>query len=468
MHRLLLSRRRGEAAVHHHAGEPIGVEPAELPLVLQQLDHRPGGVVHRLVEVGVPADRDQIDHVLAIRQRFDPALSPRVLGAEAMQALVDVDHLADAAIPGGHHQLFRLLLADLALLHQKIRGLALENVERLVEVAVDADRDPRVFRLDARPLELHVLEHFDRHAHLLVGGLERGQVDLAVALRGMGIAGPQQRALDEHRHVERAALSLVADVEIAAVASGRHRAVLAGLGAGDAQDAGKRRQRDLDAGRKLRDPALEIEIEILDLAVRELARELAEHAGHVEIGAVGPRHDLVDAHFQHVARLGALDIDRPGQRVRAALLDLLDRHAGHELVVRMHHRLEQDGVAGIDVQHRRLGVVEPAPLRGLQGRRQHVDLAGVAFGLEQAKLLLLGGRSRDRRHDRGRVLRGGGGGSRGLGRGGSGWRGLRRGRGRRRRLRLLGARERGGERQHGAGNDKLGRAKRRVACDQHG
>src|ERR1700674_3037779 len=266
MHRLLLADRHREAAVHHHTGETIGVEPAEPLVLLQQIDHRPGGVVHRLVEVGVLADRDQINLVLAIRQRFDPALRLRVLDAEAMQALVDVDHLGDAAIPGSHHQLFGLLLADLALLHQEARRLALENVERLVEIAVDADRDPRVPGLDARPLELHVLEHFDRDAHLLVGGLERGQVDLAVALGGMGIAGPQQRALDEHRHVERRAFGEVADVQIAAVASGRHRTVLAGLGAGDAQDAGKRCQRDLDAGRELRDLAVEVEIEILDLA----------------------------------------------------------------------------------------------------------------------------------------------------------------------------------------------------------
>ena len=130
-----------------------------------------------------------------------------------MQALVDVDYLADPAIPGGHHQLFGLLLADLALLHQKIRRLALENVERLVEIAVDADGDPRVLGLDARPLELHVLEHFDRHAHLLVGGLERREVDLAVALGGMRVAGPQQRALDEDRDVERGAFGEIANVE---------------------------------------------------------------------------------------------------------------------------------------------------------------------------------------------------------------------------------------------------------------
>src|SRR5216683_3911134 len=277
MHHLLLADRRGEAAVHHHAGEPISVQLREPLLLLQQVDHRPGGVVHRLVEVGVFADRDQIEHVLAIRQRFDPALPPRALGAEAMQALVDVDHLADAAVPGAHHQLFRLLLADLALLHQKIRRLAPEDVERLVEIAVDADRDPRVPGLDARPLELHVLEHLDRDAHLLVGGLERGQIDLAVALRGMGIPGPQQRALDEHGHVERGTFGQIADVHVAAVASGRHRAVLTGLGARDADRAGEGSERDLDAGGELRDLAVEVEIEILHLAVRELARELAEH-----------------------------------------------------------------------------------------------------------------------------------------------------------------------------------------------
>src|SRR6202158_3006106 len=69
MPRLLLADRRGEAAIHHHAGEPIGVEPAKPLLLLQQIDHRPGGVVHRLVEVRVLADRDQINLVLALRQR---------------------------------------------------------------------------------------------------------------------------------------------------------------------------------------------------------------------------------------------------------------------------------------------------------------------------------------------------------------------------------------------------------------
>src|SRR5213079_3172609 len=121
-------------------------------------------------------------------------------------ALVDVDHLADAAVPRGQHQLLRLLVAELALLHQKRRRLCLENVERLVEIAVNAYGNPGVPGLNARPLELHVLDDLDSDVHFLVRGLERGQVDLPVALRRMRISGPEKGAGDEHWDVERRAL----------------------------------------------------------------------------------------------------------------------------------------------------------------------------------------------------------------------------------------------------------------------
>ena len=109
-----------------------------------------------------------------------------------MEALVHVDHLADAAVPRGQHQLFRLIPADLALLDQKCCRLRFQYLERLVEIPVDADGDPGVFGLDARPLELGILENLHGNVHFLVGGLECGEVDLAVALRRVRIAGPQQ------------------------------------------------------------------------------------------------------------------------------------------------------------------------------------------------------------------------------------------------------------------------------------
>ena len=123
---------------------------------------------------------------------------------------------------------------------------------------------------------------------------------------------------------------------------------------------------------------------IFDLAVLIDARELAEHSGHVEVRRVGARNDLVEPDLEHVARLRFLDIDRPGQGVRPAageigahLLDLLDGRARNHLIVAVHHRFQHDGVAGIDAQHRRLGVVEPAPLRGFERRGEQMHLLAV-------------------------------------------------------------------------------------------
>ncbi len=174
---------------------------------------------------------------------------------------------------------------------------------------------------------------------------------------------------------------------------------MTGLGAGDPDCAREGRQRNLDTGSEFRHLAIEVEVEVLDLPLREAVRELAEHAWHVEIRGVGARHDLVDAHLEHVARLSAFDVHWPCQSMGTAtriigpqLLDLVDRSAWHDLVVRMHHRLEQDRITRLDVQHGRLGIVEPAPLGGIAGGGQHVHGAGITFGGEDAQPLLLGRR----------------------------------------------------------------------------
>ena len=143
-------------------------------------------------------------------------------------------------------------------------------------------------------------------------------------------------------------------------------------------------QRQNDAGQELGRHLIEIEIQVFDLAVLIDARELAEHSRHVEVRRIGARNDLVERDLEHVARLRFLDIDRPGQSVRPAsgeigaqLLDLLDGRARNHLIVAVHHRFHHDGVAGMDAQHRRLGIVEPAPLRGFERRRQQMHLLAV-------------------------------------------------------------------------------------------
>ena len=358
-----------------------------------------------------------------------------------MDALVDVDDLADAAIPRCHHHLIDLALARFALLGQKFSRFADENVECLVQIPVEADGDPRVFGFDTRPFERYAFDHIDGNVHLLVCGLERGEVDLAVALRRVRITGPQQRAFDKNRNVQRRAFGHVADIEIPAVASRRHRTVLTGLGAGDAKDTGKRRQRNFNPRRKLCDLALEVEVKILDLTFGKFSWKLPEHAGDVEIGSIGARHDLVDAYLEDITGLGAFDIDRARQCVRSAagkigaqFLDLVDRHPGHDLVVRVHHRLEHDRIAGRDIQHRRLRIVEPAPLRGFHRRRQQVNLARKAPDQDQPQLVLIRGDGWHKGQDSGRWRRGG-----------SRWCGRRGRRGGSRRYGLLRAYDNGGD-----------------------
>src|SRR5215207_5312182 len=138
---LLGLRDRAHAAVHAHAGEPIGVEPRDLLFAFQPFDHRHRGAVHGLVEVGV---LDVGDIVLGgLRRRpFHVLLVARLLGAQAVNALLDVDHLRDAAIRYGRHQLRRLIGRDVALLRQELDGLRLGAVPGLVQVLVEAHGDP--------------------------------------------------------------------------------------------------------------------------------------------------------------------------------------------------------------------------------------------------------------------------------------------------------------------------------------
>ncbi len=239
----------------------------------------------------------------------------------------------------------------------------------------------------------------DREIDLGESGFDRGEVHFAVALGGVRVAGPDQRAAHEHRHVQRRAFDQVTVVEIAGERTRRNRVVASGLRARDAERSGRRTQRNFDAGGEFGDLALPIQIEIFHLAVGKFLRELAEQAGHVEIGAPRPRHDLVDLDLQDVARLGAVDEHRTGDGHRAAsgpigaqLLDLVDGAARPQLAVRMRHGFENDRVAGIDRQPRQFGIVEPAPLRGLQGRRQDVHLARQPRGLHEHELLRPGHR----------------------------------------------------------------------------
>src|SRR4051794_8098792 len=156
------------------------------------------------------------------------------------------------------------------------------------------------------------------------------------------------------RYVKRRASYEIADIHVAGEFAGRHAAIASGFLARDRERPGEWLKRNHDTGKKLGRHLVEIEIDVLHLAVGVDGRKLAEHARDVKVRSVGAGHDLVERYLQHIARLGALDIDGTCQgmgattrKIRPRLFDLFDRRAWNHLIVAVHHRLEHDRIARI-------------------------------------------------------------------------------------------------------------------------
>ena len=221
-------------------------------------------------------------------------------------------------------------------------------------------------------------------AQLAECGLDRGQVDFAVALRSMRVAAPKQRTLDEHRQIDRRSLDHFAHIHVAAEWTGRNRAVTPGFRPGDADDAGKRTQRHGDAWRELGGCAFQVEIKITHLADGKAVGKLAEaeFARKIPVRAITPRHDAFDVDFQCVARLRFFDENRAGDGMRPAagmsqphFRQGFDGHPRQNLVGSRHHGFHRHAIAGAQFQHWRLGVVEPTPLRGFWRCGKDMDVA---------------------------------------------------------------------------------------------
>src|SRR5262249_15413473 len=250
------------------------------------------------------------------------------------------------------------------------------------EVFIIAKREPMRRRLDARPFERSALDDIDGNVEFPECSLDARQVYLAIALRTMGIARPQQRALHEHRQIKGRSHPQLAQTEMAAVTSWGNSAVAARFGACDTKDTGKRAQRNENTGQELSNFVVPVEIDVADSPFRKLLRKLSGEAGVIHIHPVRARYDLVDLHLEHIARLGTFDIDGPSQRVCAAarhLLANLGEHvqgrAGHEAIVEMHHGFHDDGIARLDGEYRLLCIVVPAQLRGLHRRRKEMNFS---------------------------------------------------------------------------------------------
>src|SRR5204863_826453 len=222
----------------------------------------------------------------------------------AVNALPHIHHLRHTTV--AHHRDERVGLVagqrHHLLAREEVHGLADGVHHRTVEVLVEAQHDPVRARLHARPVEFYVLAHDELHHDLPVGALERGEVDLAVALAAVGVARPDETASEEDRDEDGRAFLQLVDVHVGAVlpraerGDGRHRVRGAALARGgvlridaDGEDAGEGLELDHDAGLELGLALLPVEVEIPDEPVRHLGCQRPDGrkllAGQVEVHA---------------------------------------------------------------------------------------------------------------------------------------------------------------------------------------
>jgi len=127
-----------------------------------------------------------------------------VLGNHAVNHLVQIDRLRNAEINRDIGELIRVARAQALFLHQKVHRFLRRGFHRELEIAIDAHGNIVRGRFRSRPHQVFALRLV--HDELERGrerGLDRGAVHLAVALRGMGIAGKERRARVEYRQIER-------------------------------------------------------------------------------------------------------------------------------------------------------------------------------------------------------------------------------------------------------------------------
>ena len=183
---------------------------------------------------------------------------------------------------------------------------------REVRTAIGAQAD-RAAGAKARLGDAAALRESEAQCHPRAH-LHGGDADLAIALRAMRIADAEERAVDEHRQVERRARVELLDVHVAAAAPGRHRAVPAGLVERDTHHAGERRERHHDRTVRHARGFLVRQIPDAEVRLREifLGQEAASRA-HLRPSEIEGRHDFDDLDEQRVADVRAFHLHGPGE-----------------------------------------------------------------------------------------------------------------------------------------------------------
>jgi hypothetical protein len=149
-------------------------------------------------------------------------------------------------------------------------------------------------------------------------GFEGGDVDFAVALAGVAVAGFEECAAGVHGVKDDRADGEFLVVHVAAVHPGWCGVPLTGgLGRRDAHGAEEGVKRDRDAGSEVGGHGRAVEGDDLGAAVGEVVGEESAPGAEAVAGEVGRYIDVEDADFEDVAGFGFGDGDRPGEDVAA-------------------------------------------------------------------------------------------------------------------------------------------------------
>jgi hypothetical protein len=173
----------------------------------------------------------------------------------------------------------------------------------------------------------------------------RRRASFSVALRGVRVADREQRTGHLDRQIELGALGDVAHVHVAADVARRNDAVQPRFGERDADGAAHRLEWHAAARPVHRGLEALVDLPVVQVRIGELIGQQPEAR---DVAGPAPARRLERQHgdLQRVARRGALDEHRPGDRVDAREVEL-DQIGRGRLAV----QLARGGIDGLEVHH---------------------------------------------------------------------------------------------------------------------
>lgn len=252
-------------------------------------------------------------------------------------------------------------------------------------------RDPMRRRLGTRIGELHVLAHGEAEG-ARQRRFERREIDLAIALHAVAVAGREQATVGEDREINCGADPKVLVVDVTAEGARFDRAALTPFGRRrHAHDAEERLELDLGAPGHGADAAVGIDRNVGQAVKGEVFRQRAHQRSLHVPAPVGAELDVEHLDRQHVAALRAFDMHRAGQDVPpdmrlqlgqdlAVLGQDVEGLTGQDLGG-SGHAVNRGDVARLDAQLRCELAVEIAPVAGV---RRRMKLVRGHFGPPQS------------------------------------------------------------------------------------